>query len=221
MSENRKINDDETSVLEMLAYYDVRGVSDVKLLAIFRCTAEDLSDARKTAEYSEAFSAETSRFEANRAGLDDSWDQLEQRSLGALIESVDLSNDPRLMLNAAMAANKANRRSAASSTELARRAIDVTPPPGSRTTVVRMRASFVDMLQENGGARRMIEREAEISISNTENMREDMSPREVQAMLKSAIGVDPNDMIEVSRFGNTEDQFFDFDPNAAAEFVKK
>ena len=29
MSENRKIDDDETSVLEMLAYYDVRGVSDV------------------------------------------------------------------------------------------------------------------------------------------------------------------------------------------------
>lgn len=209
------------SVMELLAYYDVRGVGDQKLLSIFRCSMEDLAGARKSEEYTEAHSKEIAKFEATRATLDDTWDEAERRALGNLVDSLDHTSDPRMLLNVAMAANKASRRNVAAMPENQRRIIDVTPPPGATTTVVQLRSRFLAVLQDDAKVRQAVAREVHISVTNHSNVHEDMTPREVQALMKGALGIDPQDMVEIGRAGNTEDQFFNFDSGASSNFVKK
>lgn len=209
------------SVLKMLAYYDVRGVSNEKLKVIFRCTVADLDNARLSEEYQDSLSAEEAQFQSARAELDDNWDHLERKTLGALIDSVDTSSDPRFLLGAAVQANKAARRNKNSASTPEKSIIDVTPASGARVTVVRLRSSFLQVMQDEKGARAIARREAEIVTSNTENLREDMTPREVQALLRDSLGIDPTDVTEINRSGNTEDMTFDFDYQNQSEFIKK
>lgn len=209
----------EVDVVKLLAYYDVRGVGDAKLRAMFRCAAEDLENARASEEYKDAYAAEISAFETMRAEIDDSWDALEKSALGNLVEAAAASSDPRFLLGAAVSANKANRRNLASAPASAKPVIDVTPPQGQATTVIRMRTRFLEELQDAKSARRIAEREMEISVTNQSNLKEDMSPQEVKSLLQRALGVDVSNEDQIMRAGNTEEM--DFSQMTTSQFIKQ
>lgn len=214
------MEDDVKSTVRLLAYYDVRGVANPKLAEVFRCRIEDLNGARDTEEYKEALATERAEFEAARAEMDDNWDSVERKALGNLIEVLGDTTDPRMLLSAATLANKANRRNAAQAVDQPRKVIDVTPDAGGRTTVVRMRTRFLEILQSEEGARQVAARETEITISNQASMREDMTPTEVEHMLKTSLGVDVRDVEEITRRGNSEDAL-NFDFNVDSPFIKR
>lgn len=214
------MSEDGKSTLRLLAYYDVRGVPNMKLAEVFRCRVQDLNEARESEDYKGALSEERAEFEASRAEMDDNWDSVERKALGNLIEVLGDTTDPRMLLSAATLANKAARRNIAQATDAQRKVIDVTPDTGARTTVVRMRTRFLEILQNEEGARQIAARETEITISNQNSLREDMTPTEVEHMLKTSLGVDVRDVEEITRRGNSEDAL-NFDFNVDSPFIKR
>lgn len=213
------MNDDTQSALKLLAYYDVRGVAGNKLVAMFRCSLEDLENARQSEEYKEFLAEEHGNFEATRATLDDSWDAIEKAALGNLVDSMATTSDPRFLLAAAVQANKANRRNMNAGTGGDRKVIDVTPPAGQQTTVIRMRTRFLEIMQDENASKRVAARETEIVMANKQNLREDMSPREVQQLMRDSLGVDVTNEEQIQRSGNTEEMNFEF--NLQSEFIKQ
>lgn len=188
---NDMILTEEQRAIQQLAYYDARGVREEDLRRIFNCTSAQLGEVRKEAYYREILAVETNALTERETSLDDSWDVLEGKALGALNETIDSIGDPRLMLAAAKHANSAaRRRLGGRSPGNAGSAVINVDELTSNSKVVRLRTRFLERIQTDGQIDRMVERETEVRTQNSGDMREDMSPTEVRDLLESALGVD-------------------------------
>lgn len=157
--------DAEEQAVMMLAYYDVREVSDVQLTRIFNCTAGALTEVRKSDMYAVHLQTAQSEIIEREAGLDDSWDDLERRALGSLQESIEATADPRVLLAAAKVANAASRRGGTLSKLQQKKGssvINVDAQTGP-TKIVRLRSKFLEVMQSDSGVQRMVEREVTIT----------------------------------------------------------
>jgi len=185
--------DDDPDAL--LAYYDARGVDDVQLCRIFSCAPGDLANARMSDAYKAAMSETTIERVTRATDTDDRWDQLEHTALGTLQESMLAINDPRMLLGIAVQANKAGRRRGGMAPQQTGKPAEITvPQEGGQSTVVRLRARFVEALQDPNGARRILDRQFEITSSSAGDLKEDLTPQEVKGILRDAIGVDPDQL---------------------------
>ena len=185
-----KQTDDATA---LLAYYDPRKVEDDQLWTIFMCTPADLAGVRESADYKQALSAETNGRTEQATSTDDLWDQIELKALGTLSETLEVSNDPRLLLGVAVQANKAARRRGGLQATQHNSHINV-PTQAGKETIVRLRTRFVEALQDPDGARRLIDRQVEITTTSQSDLREDLTPGEVKTILRDHIGVNPDDI---------------------------
>lgn len=205
--------DSSDDPVRMLAYYDSRGVTDDKIQRIFSCSAEDLAATRETAAYKEAAGSETYEQTSQATEIDDSWNLLEQTALASLRDVVTLTADPRVLLGIAREANKAGRRNGGTTPSTNAADIHVPQNGAGETRVVRLRARFVDVLQEPDGTRRIMERQLEIRESSQGDMNEQLSPQQVKGILKNNIGVDTNQMHVKRHQGPdmVDGSFVDFD----------
>jgi len=206
------LTDDQRQVYLTLAYYDARGVPDAKLVQIFRCSVEHLSEARQTEVYHEFLSAEIAQITNREAELDDCWDSLERQAVGALVDAVDTISDPRTLLGIAVKANVATRRAGNLAKAQQRHGpavIDVNAQTGG-TRVVRMRTRFLEALQDANGSRRLVERETEIVANDTGSLNEVISPQQMKGIMQRSLGVDTSDMVVRHRHGPDVDITLDF-----------
>ncbi len=200
--------------VRMLAYYDVREVPDAQLMQIFNCAAADLAQVRHTEQYREMVQVEQGHIVQTNTAIDDGWDDVEKRALGGLVDSLDSIADPRMLLAMAKSANQASRRGGILAKQQAKSgAIIDTAALAGETRVVRLKSRFVEMMQSETGVARMVEREITVTSSSGggsgPNARRDhigsldeaLKPSEVKHLLKSALNVDPNEIVVSNRFG--------------------
>ena len=201
--------------VRMLAYYDVREVPDTQLMQIFNCGAADLAQVRQTDQYKSMLQVEQGHVTETNAAIDDGWDDVEKRALGGLVDALDSIADPRMLLAMAKTANQASRRSGL----LAKRqtkggAIIDTAALAGETRVVRLKSRFVEMMQSQTGVARMVEREVTITsttghssgLGNNKpdglgSLDEALKPSEVKHLLRTALEVNPDEVIVSNRFG--------------------
>lgn len=188
MNDMAAIKTDEQKAIEQLAGYDARGVQERELRRIFNCTSVQLSSVRESDYYKETLAVITDQLTAQETSIDDAWNNLEASALTGLQDVMETTADPRVLLSAAVSANKATRRRGAMRNAQGS-VIDVDKLVDS-TKVVRLRSRFLEQLSQEGNIERMIEREVEIRASSRESLREDMSPKEVRDLLESSLGVD-------------------------------
>ena len=219
---NAPVNSDlspEDQVYYLLAYYTARDVPDTRLMSIFRCSAENMAEARADERYLHFYAEELAAIANTAATLDDTWDKVERTALGQLDESLAHRGvtDPRVLLGIAVKANTAQRRAGQLARTNAKHGpaiIDVNAQT-SGTRVVRLRAGFVQRVSKDGGTERILTREAEIVTNDTGNLVEVVTPAAMKSIMRRHLGVDTTDMKvivhggadgEVSLdFGNIED----------------
>lgn len=203
----------EQSAAQLLAYYDARGVKDDQLCKIFRCTAADLLEARTGEDYEAYLGAEVQSLEANSTAADDSWDALEVQALANMREQMHTISDPRMLLGIAVKANQAGRRRfnhAAPGTKAAGGAvIDVNAGVGQEK-VVRLRTRFLARLQQEDGTQVLIERQQEVTATAQGDLEENLTPKDVQRMLSSSLGVTTAELRSINRFGVPDSLDLDF-----------
>ena len=198
--------DPEEQATMMLAYYDVREVSDIQLSRIFNCTVGALAEVRKTDQYGNHLQSFQAEIVERETTLDDGWDDLERKALGSLQETVEAVGDPRMLLAMAKTANIAQRRGGTMSKIQQRKGssvIDVDKQAGP-TKIVRLRTKFLEIMQSDTGAQRMVEREVEITktvVGNSSDVNEDLKPSEVKHLLQHSLGVDASAVRVSNRFG--------------------
>lgn len=185
---------DPNNPTEMLAYYDTRGIDEAQLLKIFGCSAEDLTNERNSDAYKEYLGREANELTEQATALDDAWNSVEQIALGSLIDAVEHTADPRMLLSAAVQANKAGRRGSSVNPNNGNTDIVVPQNGSGETRVVRLRAKFVDVLQEPDGTKKLMERQVEVTTSGKGDLNEQLSPQRVKGILKNDIGVDTEQM---------------------------
>ncbi len=198
--------------VRMLAYYDVREVPDTQLMQIFNCGAADLAQVRQSEQYKEMLAVEQGHVVETNTAIDDGWDDVEKRALGGMVDALDSIADPRMLLAMAKTANTATRRGGI----LAKRqvkggSIIDTAALAGETRVVRLKSRFVEMMQSETGVARMIEREVTVTSTsgagpNAKHDRlgsldEALKPSEVKHLLRTALEVDPNEIVVSNRFG--------------------
>lgn len=213
----------EQQAAQLLAYYDARGVSGPKLRKIFRCSDEALANARLSEDYQEFAAAEEARLADEAKEVDDLWDSLERKALGDLKDAMDHIADPKMLLGAAVQANKAQRRAnsfgAQKSAQQGSAVINADQLAGP-TKVVRLRTKFAEMLSSPDGTKRLVEREAEITAEQGGKVDEAIDPAEVKKLLNGALGIDTQNMRVARTMGPDEafeGTFVDFDSISDAD----
>jgi hypothetical protein len=190
----------------LLAYYDARGVDDTQLCRIFSCAPGDLANARATEEYRNALAEHTTERVTRATETDDKWDTLEHSALGTLQESMMAINDPRMLLGIAVQANKAGRRRGGLTPKQSNAPAEIqVPTEAGQSKIVRLRARFVEALEDPNGARRIIDRQIEIQTGNAQDLKEDLTPQEVKGILRNSIGVDPDQLSVRTHRGPDQD----------------
>lgn len=213
MSNVARRDGEPNQIYQLLAYYDARQVPDGKLVQIFRCTAEQLAEARTNEEYQEFLQSETAQIVNQNAELDDAWDSVEKKAVSSLNEIVDGLADPRTLLGIAVRANTAQRRAgvmAKAQQRFGAPVIDATAGSGG-TRVVRMRTRFLERLQKPDGTDHLVERETEIVASDQGDLNEVISPGRMKSLMRNTLGVDPTDMAIVQRHGADAEITLNFD----------
>lgn len=203
----------ETDPVALLAYYDARNVSDAQLCRIFRCEAAELANVRASTEYKDAVSVHVTEQVNQAASIDDLWNGLEAQSLGGLIDAMPSIADPKMLLGMAVQANKAGRRRgglAPNSGNAAGRSIIDADGPVAGARVVRLRTTFLEVLQDPDGARRITERQANLEIMQETDLREDLTPGQVKRILREDVGVDPDQISVRQTFGPDAALLLDF-----------
>jgi len=168
----------------MLAKYDTQRVPDDTLVKIFRCTLADLADARATEEYVDAlaqFTAEATEQVSQRANM---WDAVEQSALTGLVDALPLATDPKFLLLAARTANQAARPQ---HTQAA--TIDVSKQGPDRTTVIRLRRTFTEALENPDGVRKLVRREDVAELESIVGRDAIPTAREVESLLERIMKV--------------------------------
>lgn len=183
---------DDPNVL--LAYYDARAVSDERLCKIFMCQPSDLMEARGSEAYKAALAGQIAGQVSQATELDDTWNTVEQNSLQSLQECLPAMNDPRMLLAIAVQANKAGRRNGKLTPQASTPPEIHVPAEGGQSKVVRLRARFVEALSDPHGAQRILDRQIEIQMGDTGDLKEDLTPGEVKTILRNSIGVDPDQL---------------------------
>lgn len=203
----------ETDPVALLAYYDARNVPDAQLCRIFRCEAAELANVRASAEYKDAVSVHVTEQVNQAASIDDLWNGLEAQSLGGLIDAMPSIADPKMLLGMAVQANKAGRRRgglAPNNGNAAGRSIIDADGPIAGARVIRLRTTFLEVLQDPDGARRITERQANLEIMQETDLREDLTPGQVKRILREDVGVDPDQISVRQTFGPDAALLLDF-----------
>lgn len=194
MSEEVEVADEIDPAVATLAYYDSREVPDSQIRRIFSCMQSNLDEVRLTEPYLNELAVLVEKQVAQSADIDDSWDALEQASLGGLMESMDSISDDRMLLGIAVQANKAGRRRGGNSAQhKGTNEIPVQAAAGV-TKVVRLRASFLERLRSEDGSNQMLERQATIEATVQGDLDEVIDPRTMKKLLKDELGVDTEAM---------------------------
>jgi len=199
---------EEERILQLLVQYDVAGVDEQKLRQIFNCTAENLADARQQEYYLQA-RAEAQEIAMSRAvTIDTAWDSAEATSVKQLNDLMEFNSDPRLALLVASKANQATRRLANNPLAAMQKranapAVIHTEQLAGPTRTVRVRTKFADTLQEITGVRRLVEREVEITETDTGSLDEGMTPAKLKGLMTRALGVNMDDVAITRRSNST------------------
>jgi len=148
---------------------------------------------------------------------------LERKALGDLKDAMDHIADPKMLLGAAVQANKAQRRAnsfgAQKSAQQSSAVINADQLAGP-TKVVRLRTKFAEMLSHPDGTERLVEREAEITAEQGGKIDEQIDPAEVKRLLNGALGIDTQNMRVARTMGPDEafeGTFVDFDSISDAD----
>jgi hypothetical protein len=191
---------DDERILELLAAYDVAGVEDHKLRQIFNCNDENLAIARATEYYAAAISIAQSEMLARAQDIDRQWDTAEATATKQLVDLMEFNADPRMALMVASRANQATRRAAGNPLAAGQRkashgpAVIDTNALAGPTRTVRIRTKFAEALADVKGVQRLVEREIEITTTDTGSFDEGMSPSRLKALMTKSLGVDLNEV---------------------------
>jgi hypothetical protein len=201
---------EEEKILSLLAQYDAQGVEDHKLRAIFNCTDANLAEARQQPFYEQALAAVHAEMQDRALSIDLAWDNAEATATKQLVDLMEFNADPRLSLLVAARANQAARRMSGNPLhKLQAKAahgpavIDPAALAGP-TRTVRVRTKFAEILQETAGVKRLVEREVEITTTDTGSLDEGMSPSKLKGLMTRALGVDMED-VAVTHQSNSSD----------------
>lgn len=194
-----ELSAEELAIFKQLADLDAAGVAQDKIRAIFRCTDDDLAEARQNEAYKEYHAAEVGRMQMQAQTIDRHWDDAEQTAVKQLNTLMEFNVDPRMALLVASKANAAARRT--SNNPLANMqkkahgpaVIDAGALAGP-TRTVRIRTKFAEVLQTSQGVQQLVQREVEITQTDAGSLDEGMSPAKLKRLMQTSLGVDMEDV---------------------------
>ena len=217
---------EDERILDLLAAYDVAGVEEHKLRQIFNCTDENLAEARKQDYYTAAVAEAQASMVARASDIDKQWDTAEATATKQLSDLMEFNADPRLSLMVASRANQAVRRFRGNPLAGAQKknhgpaTIDTEALAGP-TRTIRIRTKFAETLAESASVRRLVEREVEITTTDTGSLDEGMSPSRLKALMTRSLGVNMDDVAITHRSKGSDyglNGVLDFSAIAMTEF---
>lgn len=87
-----------------------RGLEDRAVADILFVSAEHVGAVKETVEFKAKYAEEADRIIQDQIDRDEGWDGLETKALESLLEGLRFMKDPKLLLQTAMVANRAERR---------------------------------------------------------------------------------------------------------------
>lgn len=190
------MTDQTEDPLVTLVKYDVQGVKDETLCHIFCCTPADLNEQRASPAYADLRAAYTNQDVEARLNRNAMWDHVEDTALSGLSEVLVATSDPRTLLAAARLANQAKRVAPTIQTHRTEGENN-----GPKVTIVRLRRQFTEALSTPEGLSHVVRREEVTALEASVGSDVIPTAAKIEALMVSAIGVDPRSASSKDTFG--------------------
>lgn len=126
--------------LQRIVGMAVLGVPDAQIAEVVGCDPSRVAQLRQSEAFKELYAETMAERIAEKAAVDEGWDDVEKRALEIVSNTLKFSKNPDYALKAAMVANRAQRRAASPGN-------NALPGDMGARVVINLNQTFVDKLQ--------------------------------------------------------------------------